>query len=319
MQIRSIAPAFGLAALATAMIQAPTLAADYPVLRGSQIEDAPPPPNMASGAIWQGFYLGGSAGYGSSHIDAYNQYKNLSTEALNALAIKPYAENLIALGKQSSDKNVFGGFAGYNWQFGDAVLGIEGEYQRGKFSSQQTTSRSIIYDNIFGTTVASTATQEPYGTETLINVTAKSANQINDFGVLKARAGYAYGNIMPYVTMGAALAKIRSNGTFGYSYTTVESYDSYQGITAIDPTTGTLTTVRGPYRGRNSFISNSRSATVGGPSSGYVPGLALGAGIDALLGDNILFRADFQRIYFSEYKGVQPIVDVARVGAGLKF
>lgn len=319
MQIRSIAPAFGLATLAAIIAQTPVRAADYPVLRGSQIEDAPPPPSLGSGFAWQGFYVGANAGYGSSHIDAYNQYRNLSTEALNALTIRPYAENLIALGKQSSDKNVFGGFAGYNWQFGDAVLGIEGEYQRGKFSSQQSTSRTIIYDNIFGTTVPSTVTTEPYGTETTINVTARSANQINDFGVLKARAGYAYGNFMPWVSVGAAVAKIRSNGTFGYNYTTVESYDTYQAVPSIDPTTGTITSVRGPFRGRASFIQNARSATVGGPTSGYVPGLALGAGLDALLGENILFRADYQRIYFSEYKGVQAVVDVARVGAGLKF
>ena len=60
----------------------------------------------------------------------------------------------------------------------------------------------------------------------------------------------------------------------------------------------------------------------GGPSivsSGYVPGLALGLGLEALLGDNLLFRAEYNRIYFSEYKGVNVVLDTARVGAGLKF
>ena len=46
MRIRSVTSALGAAALAlSAAVTAPAQAADYPVLRGSQIEDAPPPPD----------------------------------------------------------------------------------------------------------------------------------------------------------------------------------------------------------------------------------------------------------------------------------
>src|SRR5690242_14267289 len=62
MLIRSIAPALAIATFAAASLQATAYAADYPVLRGSQIEDAPLAPSMGSAPNWQGFYLGGGAG-----------------------------------------------------------------------------------------------------------------------------------------------------------------------------------------------------------------------------------------------------------------
>jgi opacity protein-like surface antigen len=90
MRIRSIAPRFGLAALAAAGLALPAFAADYPVLRGSQVEDAPPPPSSFS---WDGFYFGGGAGVSDSGA-------------------------------------TFFGFAGQNWSFGDVVLGFEADYTR---------------------------------------------------------------------------------------------------------------------------------------------------------------------------------------------
>ena len=58
---RSIATAVALSALALAA-QMPAIAADYPVLRGSQIDDMPPAPILGRSFSWEGFYVGGFAG-----------------------------------------------------------------------------------------------------------------------------------------------------------------------------------------------------------------------------------------------------------------
>jgi opacity protein-like surface antigen len=122
---------------------------------------------------------------------------------------------------------------------------------------------------------------------------------------------------MPFASIGLAVGRISTNAAINQSYTTYENYSRFN--TATD-SSGTIT--RSTYAGQGSTY---RSDASGGRtaaqqiSSGYVPGFAIGGGIEALLGENIMFRAEYSRIYFSEYKGVNVVVDSARVGAGIKF
>ena len=314
-----------IAALAPVVAMACTLAlpqaaqgADY--LRGSQIEQPVEPPTFSSGrADWSGIYFGGSVGFGTSQFDAAKQSSQLMDQAFHQLLVRPYGIDLIRLGQQGSDKTTFGGFVGYNFLFGDVVLGAELEYQRADFTTSETRSASRLYSNIIPTTVPTTPATEPVGTETVLSVAAHSKNKIEDFAVAKFRAGYVMGNFMPYVTLGAAVGRIRSDGRASQQNTTYESYDRYNVVSSVDPLTGAVTQSRGSYAGRSTFISDRGSSSAGAPKSGYVPGFALGGGVDALLTDNLFLRAEFQRIYFSEYKGVEAIVDTAKVGAALKF
>jgi outer membrane immunogenic protein len=62
-----------------------------------------PPPVAAPAAIWSGFYLGAMGGYATDNSDDFN-------------------------GIDISAKGGFaGGTVGYNWQFGQWVLGLEGD------------------------------------------------------------------------------------------------------------------------------------------------------------------------------------------------
>jgi opacity protein-like surface antigen len=298
------------------------LGADYPVLRGSQVEDAPPTPREffgSSGGNWSGFYFGGTVGYSTGQFDAYKQSDALSKQAFDQLAINQYGVNLIRLGKASDDKVAYGAFMGYNYQFGDAVLGLELDYQRVNFMTDQRSSISRSVGDVFAGVTPSSITTEPAGTETFMTVTGRSTNRLEDFGVAKLRAGYAFGNFMPFATIGAALGRIRSDGNITQTNTTVEYVNNFQAVPVIDPTTGAVTYTRGGFRNTttNTLFSGGRSA--GTPKSGYAAGFAIGGGLEALLGENILLRAEFQRVYFNEYKGVETIVDTARIGAGLKF
>src|ERR1700744_268967 len=94
-------------------------AADMPdFLRGS-LPAGPPPVSD-----WQGFYLGGQAGYGSSD-ENFNGATSNMTQALLADTLIEQAMQVsswnLELGKESQRAGGFGAFAGYNWQWDDIV------------------------------------------------------------------------------------------------------------------------------------------------------------------------------------------------------
>jgi len=118
-----------------------------------------PPPAMAPAYNWSGFYLGinGGGGWGHSNWDA-------SATRIN------------------TSGGLVGGTAGYNWQLGNAVLGIEGD---------------IDWANLKGT---NTSTLCPLGCST----------SDTWLSTVRGRAGYAFGNVLPYVTGGLAVGDIRA-------------------------------------------------------------------------------------------------------------
>jgi outer membrane immunogenic protein len=118
-----------------------------------------PPPALAPAYNWSGFYLGvnGGGGWGHSYWDTSADRIGLS----GGLA---------------------GGTAGYNWQFGNAVLGIEGD---------------IDWANLKGT---NSSTLCPAGCST----------SDTWLSTVRGRAGYAFGGVLPFVTGGLALGDIRA-------------------------------------------------------------------------------------------------------------
>ena len=118
-----------------------------------------PPPAMAPAYNWSGFYLGinGGGGWGHSNWDTSSDRIGLSG-------------------------GLVGGTAGYNWQLGNAVLGIEGD---------------IDWANLKGT---SSSTLCPAGCST----------SDTWLSTVRGRAGYAFGGVLPYLTGGLALGDIRA-------------------------------------------------------------------------------------------------------------
>jgi outer membrane immunogenic protein len=119
-----------------------------------------PPAQVAQVYDWTGFYLGinGGGGWGSSWWSANATRVNVS-------------------GGQA------GGTAGYNWQFGHAVLGLEGD---------------LDWSNLKGTAGSALC---PFGCTT----------SDSWLSTVRGRAGYAFGGILPYVTGGLAVGDIRAN------------------------------------------------------------------------------------------------------------
>ena len=142
-------------ALGTLLAAPSAIAADLSV---APLYKAPPPP--ASPAYnWTGFYAGvnGGGGWGRSWWQSQATSIDLSGAQV-------------------------GGTAGYNWQFGNAVLGVEGD---------------IDWSNLEGTSGA-----------TLCPGCSTSNSWL---ATVRGRAGYAFGGIMPYLSGGLALGDIRAS------------------------------------------------------------------------------------------------------------
>lgn len=195
MRIRSIAPVLGVAAFGLSLATLPALSADYPVLRGSQIEDAPAPPDyFGPGFNWTGIYFGGYVGTSRTELSPGNtglqeQYYGLAN-SLRRNQDFNLPNNKPAFFKSNDSGANFGGFLGYNLAFGDAVLGIEADYTRLDHSY------SLFGDRVLLTSV---------GGDALGVIQAKQ--DLNDYGSARLRLGYAVGRFMPYATFGVAVGR----------------------------------------------------------------------------------------------------------------
>jgi outer membrane immunogenic protein len=121
-----------------------------------------PPPAMAQTYNWTGFYLGvnGGAGWGHSYWDSNPVHVN-------------------------TDGGMFGGTAGYNYQFGSMVAGLEGD---------------LDWAHLRGNNAGIGC---PLGCSTR-----------NDWlSTVRGRVGYAFGWAMPYVTGGLAVGDIRASSS----------------------------------------------------------------------------------------------------------
>jgi outer membrane immunogenic protein len=152
MMKKLVAACFALGALVTAQCAAAADLSLAPLYKA-------PPPQVTQVYNWTGFYIGanGGGGWGHSYWDAN------------------------ATGMHLSGGQV-GGTAGYNWQFGNAVLGLEGD---------------LDWSNLKG---SATSTLCPAGCST----------SDSWLSTVRGRAGYAFGTVLPYVTGGLAVGDIRA-------------------------------------------------------------------------------------------------------------
>src|ERR1700761_8508719 len=162
--IWSVAMRRFLLAAVMATMAASAQAADMPdFLRGTL------PAGPAPATNWQGFYIGGqgSAGQADSNLAPGINGDLDGTFIPPAGTSYPWpslsAAKSIAVG--------YGGFAGYNWQYDDVVIGVEGNYILSGFHSL-TSATGVNFDPA---TLSATATA----------INTASVN-LTDFGSLRA-------------------------------------------------------------------------------------------------------------------------------------
>lgn len=121
---------------------------------------------------WTGFYIGGNVGWGWLNNDL-----TLSSPVFGA-------SNTFSVG--SANGFVGGLQAGYNWQFANnVVLGIEADVEWADLGSNSVTVVPVTYQ---GATLAG----------------GLAEGSLDVFGTIRARLGYAFDRVLPYITGGVA-------------------------------------------------------------------------------------------------------------------
>jgi outer membrane immunogenic protein len=118
-----------------------------------------PPAQVTQAYNWAGFYLGINGGGGWGH-------SNWDTSAASI----------------GVSGGLAGGTAGYNWQFGNAVLGLEAD---------------VDWANLKGTSSSALCPAGCTTSDTWLST-------------VRGRAGYAFGGVLPYITGGLAMGDIRA-------------------------------------------------------------------------------------------------------------
>src|SRR4030081_52548 len=137
---------------------------------------------------WQGFYVGGQASYGASDMDFSNSGQDLLAKLLKHVHLEQQfnISNWPMQQKTTTQNSGFGGFAGYNAQWTDVVVGVELNYIHGKFSNSSKGDQTRVFSF-------------PTDYQTTAHLSSSSAMTITDFGSLRVRGGYALGCFLPYM------------------------------------------------------------------------------------------------------------------------
>ena len=141
---------------------------------------------------WTGAYFGINAGYGFDAGSDSNRYNLPAGSVLNSGA----TDGVLSVGSGNSNEGfVGGGQVGYNYQFtpgSGLVVGLEADAQYTDFSN-----RSRLYD---ASAVSFTGVQGPAGGADV----RTPGRDMNFFGTVRGRVGYAFDRVLFYGTGGFA-------------------------------------------------------------------------------------------------------------------
>ena len=280
-----------LVALGLMGLISPAFAADYelPILHGSQ-PAAPIAPVTTVGPAtftrWSGFYVGGQLGYNAANADFSSVvYAQTGLEQQGQLPTTLWP----TLGAAADHgEAAYGGFIGYNAQWQDLILGIEANYNHTSIS--MVAPNSSIQQTVEVTSSGAVTHIYNIGPNPGSNVptgATGAVNNLDDYGSLRARAGWILGDFLPYGFVGFALGQANVNVTANYY--------------AVDEISGNVI----------------QCAPCTGGVNGALYGLTAGVGMDVALTQNIFVRGEFEYVQF--YGDVEIAILAARIGVGLKF
>lgn len=262
------------------------LAADF--LRGSTMEEPP-----ATGYRWAGVYVGGQYGFANADFGFSKSAKSLVAEMVRATLVETESgiSDLLSLPNKNARGGSYGGFIGYSSQWGDVVLSIEGNYNR--------TSISATSTNVIG---RSFTTSDQYRNDVVLSATASAT--LTDYGTLRARAGYAAGWFMPYVTGGLAIGRVNYSRSATIALTQTDVSPS-----ALDQTDGIAPRPPGALDDTRTDARN------GAVAIGY----SVGVGVDVGLFPGVFVRGEYEFVQLSAIAGIPIHASTFRAGAGVKF
>ena len=279
-------------ALVVLIAPAGARAGDFDVLRGAQ------PVGYASYTRWSGFYGGGLIGQEFDAADFRNVGASEITtiSGLDAAFVGIPLNSFPRLTSLNTEAPSYSAFLGYNYQFEAAVVGFELTFTKTLFSASINDVESHSYF-IPGNGITYLAKY---------NVTTSADAKVNDYGTVRGRFGWAFGNLLPYGFGGVSISQINAAKSVNVNYCGQESP-----YTCANPPPPSVPPPPAPI-GANWTLSNQVN---GKWYFGYVAGL----GLDYALTQNLFLRAEYQYIQFGAPENIRLSASSVRVGAGVKF
>lgn len=240
------------------------------------------PPATQFATRWDGINFGGH--YGFSNLNT-NFGSGLSSEVAyilrnSTLQSEFSPSSWTALPSTTTNSQTYGGFFGYSTQYDSIVLGFDIGYNKARSLS---TSGSDALTRIVTTSDSVQHTVTIAGTSSL---------RLLDYGTLRGRAGYAFGQFLPYGIAGVAI------GRFNYSNSAT--------VTDVQ-VSGGVTTTFGPVTQADA------------KDNAFAAGLVLGLGLDVSLLPNVFLRGEWEFVAFGPVGGIKTNINTARVGLGVRF
>ena len=234
---------------------------------------------------WGGVYLGAHYGHSNMNTDFAQGTGPLVAYILRNTTIENEGSvsSWTTLSKGSTTGKAFGGFIGYNIDWGEVVLGVEGDYTRVGLRGTATDTISRRF-----------TTSDGY--ENNVAVTGNSSVTLHEYWAVRGRAGYAFGQFLPYAAVGIAL------GRFDYS--------SSATVTASG------TDISGGGGSPYSFGPETRTDA---RQNVFVAGLSAGVGMDVAITPNLFVRGEYEYVGFAKVSGNKINLQNLRVGLGWKF
>lgn len=238
-------------------------------------------------ADWSGFYAGAHAATGVADMNFSTAGGDIVARMLDGLEIESVGgvSQWPVMGKKSNQGSGWGGFVGYNAQWGQAVLGIEANYTKvsyaasdggsmGRRFSIDTRTYNVLYE-------------------------AEASAQIHDMGSVRLKAGYAFANFLPYAFGGMS---------FGLA-------DIYR----FARVSGTVMDIAPPNDPPDNppLIYGFLDQDSENQKGHFIYGYAFGGGLDMMIFENAFLRGEVEYLKFTS--PIDMSVTTVRAGLGMRF
>ena len=279
-------------ALVVLIAPAGARAGDFDVLRGAQ------PVGYATYTRWSGFYAGGTIGEEFDGADFRNigQSEITTISGLSSIFDGIPLTNFPRLNSLNTNTSSYSVFAGYNYQFEAAVVGVEFNFTKTSFSAGIDDVESHSYFTTVNNTIYDTA----------FTVTTGASAKLNDSASLRGRLGWAFGNFLPYGFAGVTVAQIDATKFVNVTVCGEETpYDCTNPPPPSNP----------PPPARVGGTWTIADQVTGKWYSGYVGGF----GLDYALTQNIFLRGELEYTQYAAPFNIRLSATSVHIGAGLKF
>jgi outer membrane immunogenic protein len=266
---------------------------DLPILRGSVA------PTLSRN--WDGWYAGGQVNYTAAEADFSKSVVGLTNFIFRDSVLEQPTSQFHLLSKTTMQGTGFGGFVGRNWQWDDLVFGLEANYNY--FNTLATSTSGFNSLEI----INPPGQQNPPNVTTTygVTLTGRAAAQLKDAITLRARAGWATGNFLPYVFGGVAIGRMDVSRS-------VTSFVTRRDDTT-DPLTGVITT------GPTLPVPAQSQTLIEQRTNAFVAGWAGGLGLEYCVWGGLFMRGEWEYVKFLQVKNTVVQANNLRLGIGYKF